>query len=83
MEANLTLSFDHRGLDGGAAGRLLARIAAPRWRSRGSFDLYKVKSLKVKTGKALLHGHWGNWPQMARISRIEEQLLEAVYQVAF
>jgi pyruvate/2-oxoglutarate dehydrogenase complex dihydrolipoamide acyltransferase (E2) component len=28
MEANLTLSFDHRVLDGGAAGRLLARIAA-------------------------------------------------------
>jgi len=27
MEANLTLSFDHRVLDGGAAGRLLARIA--------------------------------------------------------
>jgi len=26
-EANLTLSFDHRVLDGGAAGRLLARIA--------------------------------------------------------
>jgi pyruvate/2-oxoglutarate dehydrogenase complex dihydrolipoamide acyltransferase (E2) component len=28
MEGNLTLSFDHRVLDGGAAGRLLARIAA-------------------------------------------------------
>jgi pyruvate/2-oxoglutarate dehydrogenase complex dihydrolipoamide acyltransferase (E2) component len=28
MEANLTLSFDHRVLDGGAAGRLLAHIAA-------------------------------------------------------
>ena len=28
MEANLTLSFDHRVLDGGAAGRMLARIAA-------------------------------------------------------
>ena len=28
MEANLTLSFDHRVLDGGAAGRLLSRIAA-------------------------------------------------------
>jgi len=28
MEANLTLSFDHRVLDGGAAGRLLQRIAA-------------------------------------------------------
>jgi pyruvate/2-oxoglutarate dehydrogenase complex dihydrolipoamide acyltransferase (E2) component len=27
-EANLTLSFDHRVLDGGAAGRLLARIGA-------------------------------------------------------
>jgi len=27
MEANLTLSFDHRVLDGGAAGRMLARIA--------------------------------------------------------
>lgn len=27
-EANLTLSFDHRVLDGGAAGRLLARISA-------------------------------------------------------
>lgn len=27
-EGNLTLSFDHRVLDGGAAGRLLARIAA-------------------------------------------------------
>ncbi len=27
MEANLTLSFDHRVLDGGGAGRLLARIA--------------------------------------------------------
>jgi pyruvate/2-oxoglutarate dehydrogenase complex dihydrolipoamide acyltransferase (E2) component len=27
-EANLTLSFDHRVLDGGAAGRLLLRIAA-------------------------------------------------------
>jgi pyruvate/2-oxoglutarate dehydrogenase complex dihydrolipoamide acyltransferase (E2) component len=27
MEANLTLSFDHRVLDGGAAGRLLARVA--------------------------------------------------------
>src|SRR5213076_466548 len=27
-EANVTLSFDHRVLDGGAAGRLLARIAA-------------------------------------------------------
>src|ERR1051325_2360681 len=27
MEANLTLSFDHRALDGGAAGRLLARVA--------------------------------------------------------
>src|SRR5207245_4761441 len=26
-EANLTLSFDQRGLDGGAAGRLLARVA--------------------------------------------------------
>ncbi len=25
-EADLTLSFDHRVLDGGAAGRLLARI---------------------------------------------------------
>jgi pyruvate/2-oxoglutarate dehydrogenase complex dihydrolipoamide acyltransferase (E2) component len=28
MEANITLSFDHRVLDGGAAGRLLASIAA-------------------------------------------------------
>jgi len=28
MEANLTMSFDHRVLDGGAAGRLLAHIAA-------------------------------------------------------
>ena len=28
MEANLTLSFDHRVLDGGAAGRLLTRVAA-------------------------------------------------------
>ncbi len=28
MEANLTLSFDHRVLDGGAAGRLLSRITA-------------------------------------------------------
>ena len=28
VEANLTLSFDHRVLDGGAAGRLLTRIAA-------------------------------------------------------
>jgi len=28
VEANLTLSFDHRVLDGGAAGRLLARVAA-------------------------------------------------------
>ena len=27
-EGNLTLSFDHRVLDGGAAGRLLARVAA-------------------------------------------------------
>ncbi|HUR57901.1 MAG TPA: dihydrolipoamide acetyltransferase family protein [Opitutaceae bacterium] len=27
-EANITLSFDHRVLDGGAAGRLLSRIAA-------------------------------------------------------
>ncbi len=27
MEANLTLSFDHRVIDGGAAGRLLMRIA--------------------------------------------------------
>jgi len=27
-EANLTLSFDHRVLDGGAAGRLLVRVAA-------------------------------------------------------
>jgi len=27
-EINLTLSFDHRVLDGGAAGRLLARVAA-------------------------------------------------------
>ena len=27
-EAQLTLSFDHRVLDGGAAGRLLSRIAA-------------------------------------------------------
>jgi pyruvate/2-oxoglutarate dehydrogenase complex dihydrolipoamide acyltransferase (E2) component len=27
MQANVTLSFDHRVLDGGAAGRLLARIA--------------------------------------------------------
>jgi pyruvate/2-oxoglutarate dehydrogenase complex dihydrolipoamide acyltransferase (E2) component len=27
MEANLTLSFDHRVLDGGAAGRLVGRIA--------------------------------------------------------
>ncbi len=27
MEANLTLSFDHRVLDGGGAGRLLARVA--------------------------------------------------------
>jgi len=27
MEANVTLSFDHRVIDGGAAGRLLARIA--------------------------------------------------------
>ena len=26
-EANLTLSFDHRVLDGGAAGRLLSRVA--------------------------------------------------------
>jgi pyruvate/2-oxoglutarate dehydrogenase complex dihydrolipoamide acyltransferase (E2) component len=26
MEANLTLSFDHRVLDGGAAGRLLMRV---------------------------------------------------------
>jgi pyruvate/2-oxoglutarate dehydrogenase complex dihydrolipoamide acyltransferase (E2) component len=26
-EANLTLSFDHRVLDGGGAGRLLQRIA--------------------------------------------------------
>jgi pyruvate/2-oxoglutarate dehydrogenase complex dihydrolipoamide acyltransferase (E2) component len=28
IEANLTLSFDHRVLDGGAAGRLLSRVAA-------------------------------------------------------
>jgi len=28
VQANLTLSFDHRVLDGGAAGRLLARVAA-------------------------------------------------------
>jgi len=28
MEAHLTLSFDHRVLDGGAAGRLLTRISA-------------------------------------------------------
>jgi pyruvate/2-oxoglutarate dehydrogenase complex dihydrolipoamide acyltransferase (E2) component len=28
MEANVTLSFDHRVLDGGAAGRLLSRVAA-------------------------------------------------------
>lgn len=28
MEANMTLSFDHRVLDGGGAGRLLARVAA-------------------------------------------------------
>ena len=28
-EAGLTLSFDHRVLDGGAAGRLLARVAEP------------------------------------------------------
>ena len=28
MEANFTLSFDHRVLDGGGAGRLLARIAS-------------------------------------------------------
>jgi pyruvate/2-oxoglutarate dehydrogenase complex dihydrolipoamide acyltransferase (E2) component len=27
MEANMTLSFDHRVIDGGAAGRLLSRIA--------------------------------------------------------
>ena len=27
-EANLTLSFDHRVLDGGAAGRLLNRVAS-------------------------------------------------------
>ena len=27
-EANFTLSFDHRVLDGGAAGRLLSRIAS-------------------------------------------------------
>jgi pyruvate/2-oxoglutarate dehydrogenase complex dihydrolipoamide acyltransferase (E2) component len=27
MEANLTLSFDHRVLDGGAAGRLLQRVS--------------------------------------------------------
>src|SRR5205814_546248 len=27
-EANLTVSFDHRVLDGGAAGRLLARVSA-------------------------------------------------------
>ena len=27
-EANLTLSFDHRVLDGGGAGRLLSRIAS-------------------------------------------------------
>jgi pyruvate/2-oxoglutarate dehydrogenase complex dihydrolipoamide acyltransferase (E2) component len=27
-EGNFTLSFDHRVLDGGAAGRLLARISA-------------------------------------------------------
>ncbi len=27
MEANITFSFDHRVLDGGAAGRLLARVA--------------------------------------------------------
>jgi len=26
MEANLTLSFDHRVIDGGAAGRLLMRV---------------------------------------------------------
>lgn len=31
-EANLTLSFDHRVLDGGAAGRLLARVA--QWLAR-------------------------------------------------
>ncbi|HWX22214.1 MAG TPA: 2-oxo acid dehydrogenase subunit E2 [Candidatus Binatia bacterium] len=28
MQANVTLSFDHRVLDGGAAGRLLARVAS-------------------------------------------------------
>ena len=27
MQANLTLSFDHRVMDGGAAGRLLTRIS--------------------------------------------------------
>ena len=26
-EAEITLSFDHRALDGGSAGRLLARLA--------------------------------------------------------
>jgi len=26
-ESNLTLSFDHRVLDGGGAGRLLSRVA--------------------------------------------------------
>lgn len=35
MEANLTLSFDHRVLDGGAAGRLLSRIAALMGRPDG------------------------------------------------
>jgi pyruvate/2-oxoglutarate dehydrogenase complex dihydrolipoamide acyltransferase (E2) component len=28
VEADLTLSFDHRVIDGGAAGRLLQRIVA-------------------------------------------------------
>jgi pyruvate/2-oxoglutarate dehydrogenase complex dihydrolipoamide acyltransferase (E2) component len=28
VETNLTLNFDHRVLDGGGAGRLLARVAA-------------------------------------------------------
>ena len=27
MEANLTVSFDHRVIDGGGAGRLLTRVA--------------------------------------------------------
>ena len=64
MEANLTLSFDHRVLDGGAAGRLLARVAQLLASPEGSSGY--LDCVRSGGGQAPIEGNWPSvrapWP---------------------